>query len=937
MNSLKLTHLPVFVFIFLQTVLVAQQNHQIIKTFNFQLVKEFQYGQDSYIQDMIMSADGSTILFSNYETKTFAMNADGSNTRLIYDPQKRTDPWLDISADGGVYVLGHPYYFIIGRTDGSSAPVTISTLPGPDGNPVGIFLQVPPRITADGKHVYIGNVGGGNKTGGLWRVNADGGKPTQLFSYEQMEIQYSIPYIQDWGNYLFRPEFDISDDGSRVIFATAIIGGSIKLMAYSGGTLRILIDPIPTPDIEKNAISGDGETIAFYQTEDGNSVLYTAHFDGSNQIKLFDFGWNPPLVKLIRNGNKIFAYWIGTTGTSVLINTDGTREENIGLVQTYWLLSPGKPFAYLGRSSISFDGNRCSFLAGEPIYGKPMRIWVGEINSSLLGTGPTFSNINMEPDYLLTQGRSTSTFSAAIAGGSYPIVEAGYASFMNGFYKNIFQSHYRLPDDGTKGDLIAGDGIFTLANITSNATEDFGDKPFSVRFSAWTEKAVSEVEVSPFYILENAPSGTPPEITSISPSTAGPGAQVTIYGSGFNPVSGQNTVYIGSTQVNIVSATTTQIIITIPGGLSSGNYTVTVSSYGQSSNTGSLVVSEPNSSSLNPPRNLMVFLVENVVFIDWEPPLPGPIIEQVEPVSEVSEIEPNNRPAQSQALWNTASITVNGHLEVADSGILDDGFDDIEDLYRITLIDDGVEIQLSGFTSDCDLYLFDSYATYILDVSINSDPMTIETISYPELEPGTYLVGVSIVDFDPQGPAETAYSLSISGNFGKNPEIKDLLSYNIYRSTSSNVLLNGELLTTVDAQTNYYDDVLTEYQNFFYQVTAVYTDGESMPTNESSLASVNIGEGKDSFVPNNFALHQNYPNPVNSKTRIQYTIPEQEWVEIILYNMRGQKVMQIVNAYKPAGSHSETLEQLNLPSGLYFYKMKAGIFTQTRKMLVIGR
>ncbi|KAA3658559.1 MAG: T9SS C-terminal target domain-containing protein [Calditrichaeota bacterium] len=936
MNSKTLAIVPFILLLFLSTNTPAQETFQITRTLNFHLVKEFQYGQDSFIQDMIMSADGSTILFSNYDTKTYVMDADGSNTRLIYDPQKRTDPWLDISADGTVYVLGHTYHIIIGRTDGSSAPVTISTLPESDGNPVGIYLQAPPRITADGQHVYIGNVGGGKKVGGLWRVNANGGSPTQLFSYEQMETQYNIPYNQDWGNYLFKPEFDISDDGSRIIFATDIIPGSTKLMAYNSGALRILIDKIPIPGIEKNAISGDGTTIVYYKMEDGNNVLYSANFDGSNQVKLYDYGWNPPLIKLTQNGEKVFAYWAGTTGSSRFMNTDGTSHGNLGVVQTNWLLNYGKPFAYHGKSFISFDGNRFSFIAGEPNLGKPMRIWVGEINSNLLGTGPTFSNINLEPDYVLTAARSTSTFRAAITGGAHPVVEAGYASFINGFFKNIFASHYRLLDDGTKGDVNAGDGIYTLEDISSNVSEDFEDNPVVVRFSAWTDKAVTEVEVAPFYILENEPSGTKPVITSLSPAVGEPGTQVTIYGTGFSSEPGQNIVFVSNLQAVIISASSTQIVFRIPNGLNPGLHAVTVRTNGQTSNAGSITVGG-SVSSLNPPLNLTVYLEDNTALLDWEPPQVGQSAGQATQDSNVMEAEPNNSPALSLPLWGTSPISVDGTVSLSDDGVLDDGFDDIEDLYRVTLTSPGIHIVLSNFNSDCDLHIYDAYANYVYDASIGSEPGSPEQIDYAELEPGTYLIGVSIVDFDPQGPEETPYTLVLSGNFGENPEIKNLLSYNIYRSSSSDAQQSGTLLATVNGQTNFYDDYLDNNGNYFYQVTAVYDEGESPPSNEASSQSLDVSQDENVAIPNTFTLHQNHPNPVKTVTFINYSIPRPAHVIIKLYNIRGQKVRQIENTHPTGGSFQIDMHVADLANGLYIYQMQAGNFIQTHKMVVIGR
>ena len=89
----------------------------------------------------------------------------------------------------------------------------------------------------------------------------------------------------------------------------------------------------------------------------------------------------------------------------------------------------------------------------------------------------------------------------------------------------------------------------------------------------------------------------------------------------------------------------------------------------------------------------------------------------------------------------------------------------------------------------------------------------------------------------------------------------------------------------------------------------------------------------------NYALEQNYPNPFNPSTVINYSIPVDGNVELTVYNILGSEVAVLVNEYKEAGNHSvefstEDLKN-NLGSGVYIYTLKAGSFTQTRKMVVL--
>jgi hypothetical protein len=87
--------------------------------------------------------------------------------------------------------------------------------------------------------------------------------------------------------------------------------------------------------------------------------------------------------------------------------------------------------------------------------------------------------------------------------------------------------------------------------------------------------------------------------------------------------------------------------------------------------------------------------------------------------------------------------------------------------------------------------------------------------------------------------------------------------------------------------------------------------------------------------PNRFSLTQNYPNPFNPTTTIKYKIPEISFVTIKVYDVLGNEVATLVNEEKPAGSYEIEFEGISLTSGIYFYKIKAGDFIETKKMIMI--
>ena len=88
-------------------------------------------------------------------------------------------------------------------------------------------------------------------------------------------------------------------------------------------------------------------------------------------------------------------------------------------------------------------------------------------------------------------------------------------------------------------------------------------------------------------------------------------------------------------------------------------------------------------------------------------------------------------------------------------------------------------------------------------------------------------------------------------------------------------------------------------------------------------------------VPERFALSQNYPNPFNPTTTIQFALPASGYVKLEVFNLLGQRIETLVDGFKEAGTYTLNFDASNLPTGIYFYRLQAGSFTQTRKMLLV--
>lgn len=97
------------------------------------------------------------------------------------------------------------------------------------------------------------------------------------------------------------------------------------------------------------------------------------------------------------------------------------------------------------------------------------------------------------------------------------------------------------------------------------------------------------------------------------------------------------------------------------------------------------------------------------------------------------------------------------------------------------------------------------------------------------------------------------------------------------------------------------------------------------------------GRSKVSSVrlPTEFGLDQNYPNPFNPTTTISYQLPEASTVTLTVFNIAGQQVALLIDGQVSAGFHTVQWDASNMASGMYFYQLKAGSFTDMKRMVVL--
>jgi len=123
---------------------------------------------------------------------------------------------------------------------------------------------------------------------------------------------------------------------------------------------------------------------------------------------------------------------------------------------------------------------------------------------------------------------------------------------------------------------------------------------------------------------------------------------------------------------------------------------------------------------------------------------------------------------------------------------------------------------------------------------------------------------------------------------------------------------------------------------YFWRVSASNEAGtsswsEALNFNVVTTAINEISEN----LPTEFSLEQNFPNPFNPSTSIQFSLPIQSNIELSIYSMLGQKVATVFSGAKPAGIHSISFDASELSSGVYLYQLRAGEFVQTRKFTLL--
>jgi hypothetical protein len=132
------------------------------------------------------------------------------------------------------------------------------------------------------------------------------------------------------------------------------------------------------------------------------------------------------------------------------------------------------------------------------------------------------------------------------------------------------------------------------------------------------------------------------------------------------------------------------------------------------------------------------------------------------------------------------------------------------------------------------------------------------------------------------------------------------------------------------------EGILANNTQYFWRVRGSDFGGTSAWSQTWSFSTALTGvEDAHGSRPTEFALAQNYPNPFNPKTVVSSQLPVASDVRLVIYDMLGQEVAVLVNERREAGTYADSFDASRLASGIYLYRLTAGGFVQSKKMLLV--
>ncbi|MCP5062358.1 MAG: T9SS type A sorting domain-containing protein [Ignavibacteriae bacterium] len=203
---------------------------------------------------------------------------------------------------------------------------------------------------------------------------------------------------------------------------------------------------------------------------------------------------------------------------------------------------------------------------------------------------------------------------------------------------------------------------------------------------------------------------------------------------------------------------------------------------------------------------------------------------------------------------------------------------------------------------------------YVDDFTVNGGALPVELTTF----------SASVVDNNVALNWETATEVN---NYGFNVERASApLSMTSPKDWKEITFVNGHGNSNSPKSYSFVDNTVHNAGKYFYRLKQVDIDGSY---EYSSMVEVDLTAQLD------YKLNQNFPNPFNPTTSIQFSLPEASQVKLVVFNVIGEQVAELVNKNMEAGNHNVEFNASELNSGIYVYKIEANGFVQIRKMILV--
>ena len=257
-------------------------------------------------------------------------------------------------------------------------------------------------------------------------------------------------------------------------------------------------------------------------------------------------------------------------------------------------------------------------------------------------------------------------------------------------------------------------------------------------------------------------------------------------------------------------------------------------------------------------------------------------------------------------------------------------FDDFQ--LNIPAAETDNQINNANFSSGDSLWIFNTYYPAVAQGSVVEGEYTVSITNggtYPwDIHIGQ--AGFTVENGKEYNVSFDAYASTprdISPIVGKNSDPwtiynnNEIILLSPYRKTYEFSFIMEE---TTDTQARLGFDIGVSTEDVF--IDNVFLSMGTLP--------ISVDETNNSSAES-FDLFQNYPNPFNSYCTIKYSIPKSSQVTLKIFNTLGEEITTLVNEEKPVGTYELNWNAANLPSGVYFYRLQAGDYVQTRKMILL--